>query len=102
MIIELLVIVLIVFFAFESGFMNSLRNGIARILNTKPEYIRERPVFCLICNSFWCQIIYLIITHQLSLLSILAAIVLSNFTDVISEIYFTVKHNIMKLLSKMQ
>ena len=84
MLLTLLAITVIICYVVDlSGIVGSVKwliwkkicNGIG-----KPENVKLKPFECSLCMTFWCGILYLILTAQLSLLSLLMISMLSFFS----------------------
>lgn len=100
---NLLLICIIVNLIFISGFIESFKWLIGRIVGIKDYHsINLKPFTCSLCLSFWVQIIYLIYVHQLSLITICFAIVFANMTDVFDELFYTIKELILRFVKMFQ
>lgn len=84
-----------------SGFINSFKSFISkRLTNSKIDTVKFRipPFDCSFCMNWWSSLIYLIITHQLSLPSITLVLFLSLMSDPIGRLLLLIKDLINKLI----
>lgn len=82
----------------DSGFINSIKYFIGKCLGIKNySAIMLKPFDCSYCCSFWCNIIYLLITYNFTIQNILVALLLSTFTIQIYDIICLVKDLISKI-----
>ena len=96
MILKLLIITIIVSLIFLTGFPFEIDNMIAN--KWKFHHLPEKPFLCQTCSSFWCMVIYLLITHQLSLISILVSLVLAYTAPTISNLIVMLKRCVDKII----
>lgn len=95
MILQLLVISSIVALVYMSGFWNSL-----------DEYINEKFKFyhlphileCTLCQTFWLSLLYIIITGNLSIITIMLCLVNAHLNVVVIAIFRTVLNFILKII----
>lgn len=85
-----------------SGFIDSVKSLISRML-TKGKIDKTdfsmKPFDCSLCSTFWCCLIYLIVTGTFSLALLCYILLLAVFTPVIKEIIILVKDIILKFTS---
>lgn len=85
-----------------SGFIDSVKRLISRIL-TKGKIIktdfRIKPFDCSLCTTFWTGLIYILATGQFSLLVLAYVLILAVFTPVIKEIIILLKDIIIKIVN---
>lgn len=79
MIIDVLLIALIMASIHQSGFIENMDNMVGRKF---PLHHLPYPIRCLTCGTWWISFLYLLITSQISLFSILTALVVANMSDV--------------------
>ena len=65
-----------------SGFADTIRRFFTALGKRTPKLF-----VCSLCLSFWCQMIYLVITNSLNLFYIAYALVLSNLTPIIKGLW---------------
>lgn len=95
MILQLLVISSIVALVYMSGFWDSL-----------DEYINEKFKFyhlphileCTLCQTFWLSLLYIIITGNLSIITIMLCLVNAHLNVVVIAIFRTVLNFILKII----
>ena len=84
MFLELLILTVIICYLIDlSGIIGSVKWFIWKKICKgigKPEDVRLKPFECSLCMTFWCGILYLILTAQLSLISLLMISMLSFFS----------------------
>lgn len=95
MILQLLVISSIVALVYMSGFWDSL-----------DEYINEKFKFyhlphileCTLCQTFWLSLLYIIITGNLSIITIMLCLVNAHLNVVVIAIFRTILNFILKII----
>jgi len=102
--IELLLLQLIIVFIIDiSGFVDTMKSKLAKLLTNgkfKSSDFRLRPFDCSLCATFWTGIIYLLITHQFTIPLFAFVCLLSATTTISKDVYFTIVDVIIKLLDK--
>lgn len=102
--IELLLLQLIIVFVIDiSGFVDTMKSKLAKLLTNgkfKSPDFRLRPFDCSLCATFWTGIIYLLITHQFTIPLLAFVCLLSATTTISKDVYFTIVDAIIKLLDK--
>lgn len=102
--IELLLLQLIIVFVIDiSGFVDTMKSKLAKLLTNgkfKSPDFRLRPFDCSLCATFWTGIIYLLITHQFTIPLLAFVCLLSATTTISKDVYFTITDMIIKLLDK--
>lgn len=101
---NLIFIQLIVVFIIDlSGFVDTMKSKISSLLTKgvikSPDY-RIRPFDCSLCMTFWCGLIYLLITHQFTLFFIAFVCLLSITTTLTKDTYYTLHDLYIRLLKK--
>lgn len=87
-----------------TDFPSTLKRLLSRILTRNQlvtDNYRAHLLDCSLCINTWTSLIYLLITHQMTLPLVAFVFLLSASTSVTKEIYFTFTDIIIKLLSKM-
>lgn len=83
-----------------SGFTESLLTAISYFLTqgkiTKTDY-SIKPFTCSLCMTWWLSLIYLVITHNLSLLLILTALLAAYLTPITKDILILISDLAAKL-----
>ena len=104
MILNLLLLQLIIVFIIDiSGFVDTMKTKLAKLLTKgkfKSSDYRLRPFDCSLCAMFWTGLIFLLITHQFTLPYIAFVCLLSATTTITKDIYFTVVDVVIKILQK--
>ncbi len=91
MITDLLIIALICTYCISvSGFIDSM-DEILQKLSKNPFYHIPRPFSCPKCATFWCGLIYLLVTHQFTLPGIALACIASWSTELIEPLMHLIK-----------
>lgn len=98
---NLLIITLTVVFIVDySGFINSIKRYIGKILHIHNyETISLKPIDCSLCSSFWTMLIYLIVTNNLSFPTLLVVIFLSSITSSLVDIFYVLNDIIYTILN---
>lgn len=99
MIIKLLLITITVSLIVDiSGIIDSIKYAISKFLKCEPHQIRLKPFDCSLCMSFWTEMAYLIYNNNITLVNITLAILFACYSSLVSEIYYTIKDIIIKVL----
>lgn len=72
---------IVVFIVDLSGFTNSWKAALARLLNCKPEQIRSKPFGCSLCMTFWTGMVYAICVGHFTI-GVLAYVCLLAFLTI--------------------
>ena len=103
MFIDLLFIAIIITFIIDlSGFIDSIKPIIWKILFPKIKYNpnwRIKPFDCSLCSTFWIGIIYLLFT-SFTLKGFLYVILLAWFTPTIKDLLIALKELFQKWIGK--
>lgn len=102
MILDLICLAVIIVIIIDiSGFVDSIKSGISFLITkgkiVKNDY-RLMPFDCSFCMIFWAGLIYLMVTGNLSLLTITFVILLSVLSRTIKEFLFTIVNILDKIL----
>ena len=103
MIKELLMITIIVVYIIDlSGAINSIKYGIWKWLRGNKPYkeYQFKPFDCSLCMSFWIGLIWLFLSHSMSLKYIMILCLFSYLSDVIGDILRLIKDILITLMSK--
>lgn len=85
-----------------SGFVPSFKLLISKLLTkdriATADY-RIKPFDCSYCMTFWCLMLYIIITQQFTSVNILAVLALTHLTDVTRQLLLLIKDMLLKLIN---
>lgn len=86
-----------------SGFVDSIKSLIKRIL-TKGKMSGSdyslRPFDCPLCMTFWCSLIYLICCHSLSIFYVALSLVLAWLTPVVNDLLVILKDKLIRIIGR--
>lgn len=94
-IINLLLINLIMTLVHESGFIEKMDEWVNRKWKF---YHLPYPVLCLLCGVNWLSIFYVIITGQLSLLTLMLCLLNAHLTQITQPLFRFVMNAMMKVV----
>lgn len=84
-----------------SGFINSIKFLISKILKIKDyRNIRLKPIDCSFCMNFWLGIIYLFITSNITLLNLSIVLLLSFSTETLKDVLTMIKDILTKIINE--
>lgn len=83
-----------------SGFADDLRRAIARWLNTSPERIATKPLFCSKCLTVWLGLAYALIVGELTLAVVLYILALGVMTANLATLIRITIEAVRNLLDK--
>ena len=103
-VLDMLLITIIVVVVIDlTDFIDSLKSGLKWIITkgkmSSSDY-RIKPIDCSLCMTFWCNIIFLLVTSNFSLPFICIALLMSFFTGVIKDSLLLVKDLFSFLINK--
>lgn len=80
--------------------VDEMYNAVLRLVfKCKKHHTIGKPFNCEVCSSFWLSLIYVILTNQLSIISVVACISIATFLPVVIVfIYDTMQLIINKLI----
>lgn len=81
-----------------SGFIDSIKEFIGKMLNIAN--VRLKPLDCSFCVNWWLSLLYLIYTNELSLTTVMFALIMSVMTTVISDLIYLIRDLIANLINK--
>lgn len=58
-----------------------------------------RPFTCSLCLTFWACLAYVIVTHNLSVYTLAASLVLASFADIVAEVIYTAKDLVRRFIN---
>ena len=105
----MLLITLVVCFIVDiSGVIDSIRNGLARVIyrrtkvKVEPSTLSLKPISCSLCSTWWCCLIYLAVTGNFTLPYIAVSAVLAMTASNISGFMLAFKDLLSWLEMKIQ
>ena len=78
-----------------SGVIQSMEEGLSKLLKFK--CVIPRPFSCSLCSGWWINLIYLIITHNLTLPYVVFVAIISFFSKNISRLLRLIKEAVVKI-----
>lgn len=94
--IEITVIVVIIIDI--SGIVDSIKEFIGKALDISN--VRLKPLECSFCMNWWLSLLYIYITNNLTLSTILFALLMSTLTPVISDLIYLIRDLISTIINK--
>ena len=79
-----------------SGFIQEAEKGLSKWLKIKAKI--PKPFSCSYCSTFWCGLIYLIATGNLSLLTGSILLLIASLTPVTLEVVYLFRDILLKAL----
>lgn len=97
---QLPIVALIVVYVVDvSGFTDSWRALLARILRIQPEHLRPiKPFDCGLCMTWWVCLLYPLFAGGFSLLTVAEAALLSNLSIPIGQVLVFLREALAKLI----
>ena len=96
MILQLLIITIIVSVIFLTGFPFEIDDIISK--KWRFHHLPAKPFLCNTCAVFWSNIAYLLVSSQLSLISVLIALLLAYAAPTISNVIVLIKACVDKII----
>lgn len=100
----LLLAVIVVIIIDISGITDSIKSLIKRIVTkgmmSDPNY-SLKPLDCSFCMTFWSGVVYMLITHSLSLWMTAYLLGICVLTPVIKDIFILIRETLLKIINKM-
>ena len=96
MILQLLLINVIITLIFLSGFIDSIDEAISK--RWKFHHL-PKPFSCCLCSTFWASLIWVICTHQLTLVSLAICLTSAYLTEVTTPLITAIKNWMLKIIS---
>ena len=90
----LLIEVIVCFIVDCSGFIISLKSLILKMLHlpkSRPQDLTLKPFDCSLCMTWWTGLIYLLVTHSFSIISLAMLSMLALLSSNVSGILLTIK-----------
>lgn len=85
-----------------SGFIPSVKRLISKWLTKnqiETDSFRIRPFDCSYCMTFWCTLLFIIVTGQFTFLNLLLVIVVTHLTDVTRQTMLLLKDLLLKIIN---
>lgn len=92
----MLLVTLIVVLTYDSGFVDEMD---AKVNKLFPLHHIPKPFSCVVCMTFWCNIILLLITGNFTLFYIMLALLFSKATTIIQNVINLAEALINRLLA---
>lgn len=100
----LLLAVIVVIIIDISGITDSIKSLIKRIVTkgmmSDPNY-SLKPLDCSFCMTFWSGVVYMLITHSLSLWMTAYLLGICVLTPVIKDIFILIRETLLKIINKL-
>lgn len=100
----LLLAVIVVIIIDISGITDSIKSLIKRIVTkgmmSDPNY-SLKPLDCSFCLTFWSGVVYMLITHSLSLWMTAYLLGICVLTPVIKDIFILIRETLLKIINKL-
>ena len=100
----LLLAVIVVIIIDISGITDSIKSLIKRIVTkgmmSDPNY-SLKPLDCSFCMTFWSGVVYMMITHSLSLWMTAYLLGICVLTPVIKDIFILIRETLLKIINKL-
>lgn len=81
-----------------SGFIDSVKSLIGKVLGINN--VNLKPFDCSLCLNFWVSLLYIYITNNLALSTILVALLCSTLTPVIGDLIYLIRDIFGKIILK--
>lgn len=85
-----------------SGFIPSVKRLISKWLTKnqiETDSFRIRPFDCSYCMTFWCTLLFIIVTGQFTFLNLLLVIIVTHLTDVTRQTMLLIKDLLLKIIN---
>lgn len=85
-----------------SGFIPSVKRLISKWLtknHIETDSFRIRPFDCSYCMTFWCTLLFIIVTGQFTFLNLLLVIIVTHLTDVTRQTMLLIKDLLLKIIN---
>ncbi len=90
--------VIVVIIVDISGFINSIKSLIGKVLGINN--VSLKPFDCSFCVNWWLSLLYIYITNNLALSTILVALLCSTLTPVIGDLIYLIRDLLGKIILK--
>ena len=86
-----------------SGFMTAFKRGLARFLNMPAKFSETfslKPFDCSFCMTWWSGLIYLLVIHKISFLTISICLLFSFLTTTTKDLIFLIQDLFSWIINK--
>lgn len=100
----LLIAVIVVVIIDISGFIDSLKSGLKKVLTKgrmSDPYYSLKPFDCSFCALWWTGLVYMWITHTFSIWMITYLLLVCVMTPVIKDVIILIRETFIKIISKL-
>lgn len=100
----LLIAVIIVVIIDISGFSDSLKSGLKRLLTKgrmSDPYYSLKPFDCSFCMTFWTGLIWLLVIHNVTLWMLAYLLLICVMTPVIKDVIILIRETMLKIIKLM-
>lgn len=100
----LLIAVIIVVIIDISGFTYSLKSGLKKVLTKgrmSDPYYSLKPLDCSFCMTFWTGLIWLLVTHNVTLWMLAYLLLICVMTPVIKDVIILIRETMLKIIKLM-
>lgn len=100
----LLIAVIIVVIIDISGFIDSLKSGLKKVLTKgrmSDPYYSLKPFDCSFCMTFWTGLIWLLVTHNVTLWMLAYLLLICVMTPVIKDVIILIRETMLKIIKLM-
>lgn len=100
----LLIAVIIVVIIDISGFIDSLKSGLKKVLTKgrmSDPYYSLKPFDCSFCMTFWTGLIWLLVIHNVTLWMLAYLLLICVMTPVIKDVIILIRETMLKIIKLM-
>lgn len=100
----LLIAVIIVVIIDISGFIDSLKSGLKKVLTKgrmSDPYYSLKPLDCSFCMTFWTGLIWLLVIHNVTLWMLAYLLLICVMTPVIKDVIILIRETMLKIIKLM-
>jgi hypothetical protein len=100
----LLIAVIIVVIIDISGFIDSLKSGLKKVLTKgrmSDPYYSLKPLDCSFCMTWWTGLIWLLVTHNVTLWMLAYLLLICVMTPVIKDVIILIRETMLKIIKLM-
>ena len=90
--------VIVVIIVDISGFIDSVKTLIGKVLGINN--VKLKPFDCSFCVNWWVSLIYLLITNELTITTVMVTLLLSTITPIIKDAIYLIRDSIGKAINK--
>lgn len=90
---DLILITAVVTFGIDcTDFVGSIKRALGRWLNRNPERITLKPFDCSLCSSWWCCLLYCVVTHRLTLEGVALSALMAHCAKPLGQLMNALKY----------